>query len=504
VPFRVDQYNRPLLPARRFLAPVLVLNLYIGVSYRVATTRIPWSNEAWFANPAYTLAKAGYLGTPILESKGTWLRGIERHTYWILPVQPVLLGAWFWTFGFGLLQQQWFSIVSGAVAQAAAGAIAASVSRGLLAPPLAMAMVGLQPSFLDAAVNGRMEMLCLALGLTAYAAFFRLPPGHLWLAHTAAALSAFTHPCGVLFAAGLLLLSIWKKREALRPARLAVSAIPYLLLLGAWGGYIAQAPQDFRSQFLGNISGFAGEYSGRTRGSGMRHPFEAVRDEIVLRYLEPLGLGSGGHPARAIPFMLALLLIGGALVWPLLRAARVVPMLCSLWLLHVGILTFLEGMKFFEYLVYSTAILLLCAAIAGADWIGLRLPGWQLAALAMLVSVVSGCGIAVTAAGDDKVKQEWQPVLAYLSGLPPDTRIVAPAEFAYGLGFNGRFTDDVRLGYYSGREPDVVVAGSWYLDWIARAGERDPLLGEYLNRLLHERLKVGMRTGSYLVFVRRN
>ncbi len=493
-----------MLLTRRFLAPALVLALYIGVSYPMATTRIPWSNEAWFANPAYTLAKAGYLGTPILESRGTWLQGIERHTYWIMPVQPVLLGAWFWTLGFGLLQQQWFSIFSGAVAMAAAGVIAASVSRGLLAPPLAMAMVGLQPSFLDAAVNGRMEMLCVALGLTAYAAFFRLPPARLWLAHVAAALSVFTHPCGILFAAGLLLLTVWKKRETLRPSTLAVTAIPYMALLGAWGAYIGQAPQDFRSQFLGNISGFAGEYSGRTRGSGVRHPFGAVRDEIVLRYLEPLGLRVGGQPVRAIPFLVATLLTGFALVWWPLREVGQVPMLFSLWLLHAGLLTFLEGMKFPQYLVYSTALLLLCGAIAGADWIRLRLPGWQFAVVGMLVSVLSGCGVAVMAAGDFSAQQEWQPVMEYLSGLPGDTRIVAPAEFAYGLGFNGRFIDDVRLGYYSGREPNVVVAGSWYLDWFARAGQRDPRLGVYLNHLLHERLKVGMRTSSYVVYVRKS
>jgi hypothetical protein len=50
----------------------------------------------------------------------------------------------------------------------------------------------------------------------------------------------------------------------------------------------------------------------------------------------------------------------------------------------------------------------------------------------------------------------------------------------------------------------VVVAGSWYLDWFARAGQRDPRLGAYLNHLLHERLKVGMRTSSYVVYVRRS
>ena len=60
-----------------------------------------------------------------------------------------------------------------------------------------------------------------------------------------------------------------------------------------------------------------------------------------------------------------------------------------------------DGMKFFQYLVYSTALLLLCVAIAGADWIGLRLPGWQLAAVAMLMSVLSGCGVAVMAASYD-------------------------------------------------------------------------------------------------------
>lgn len=491
------------MAVRTLVAPALVLAVYVGLACPMAYTRIPWSNEAWFANPAYTLATAGYMGTPILESKGTWLRGIELRTYWIMPVQPVLLGGWFRIFGAGLRQQQWFSIAAGAAALLAVGSIAASLSDKLLAPPAAMAMVGLHPAFLEAAVNGRMEMLCLALGLIAYAAYFRLPTGRLWMAHAAAALSVFTHPCGILFAAGLLFLTVWRKREALRPVRLAAGALPYLLLLGAWGAYIARAPADFRSQFFGNISGFAGEYSGRSRVSAMRDPLGAARDEIVTRYLQPLGLAEGGQPLRAVSFLAAVFLTGYALCRPRPRPSGAVLWLAGLWALHAAMLTWLEGMKFFQYLVYSTALLLLCAAIAGADWIRLRLPGWPLAAAAMLASVVSGAETAAGAAEYDNAGREWRPVVEYLCALPAEARIVAPAEFAYGLGFDGRFTDDVRLGYETGREPDVVVAGSWYLDWFARAGARDPKLGAYLDRLLRQRLTVGMRTPAYVVYVRR-
>src|ERR1017187_4911123 len=59
------------------------LSVYLVRAVWPAVAGYIWDNEAWFASPAFTLIHKGYLGTTILASKGTWLEGIDRHTYWL-------------------------------------------------------------------------------------------------------------------------------------------------------------------------------------------------------------------------------------------------------------------------------------------------------------------------------------------------------------------------------------------------------------------------------------
>ncbi len=72
---------------------ILVLILYGLLASWRAHTGHPWDNEAWFANPAVNLLTKGFMGTTILESKGSWMEGLDRRTYWILPLH-VLAQAW--------------------------------------------------------------------------------------------------------------------------------------------------------------------------------------------------------------------------------------------------------------------------------------------------------------------------------------------------------------------------------------------------------------------------
>src|SRR5207244_7700472 len=82
-------------------------------------TRAPWQDEAWFGNPAYTLATQGFLGTTILDpASSTWksvkLSGIDRHTYWVMPLSLLLNAADFRIFGFGSIQMRVPSLLFGA------------------------------------------------------------------------------------------------------------------------------------------------------------------------------------------------------------------------------------------------------------------------------------------------------------------------------------------------------------------------------------------------------
>src|SRR5258708_17082696 len=100
--------------ANRFGVPLGgAIVLYLALASLTARCDYIWANEAWFASPAFNLLHKGYLGTTILESKGTWMEGIERHTYWIPPLYLLLQAAWYQVFGFGLISIRSLSMAAG-------------------------------------------------------------------------------------------------------------------------------------------------------------------------------------------------------------------------------------------------------------------------------------------------------------------------------------------------------------------------------------------------------
>src|SRR5260370_42710519 len=98
---------------KRRVFVVFIFALYIGLAVWKSAVTYIWSNEAWFASPALTLIHKGYLGTTILESKGTWMDGIEHRTYWVPPVYPLFEAGWYEIFGFSLFSLRSISVVAG-------------------------------------------------------------------------------------------------------------------------------------------------------------------------------------------------------------------------------------------------------------------------------------------------------------------------------------------------------------------------------------------------------
>ncbi len=76
---------------------------YLILAFSAAATNNISTNEAWFASPALNLLHKGFLGTTIIEPSGTWLAGIERHTYWVPPAHLLLQTCWYGLFGFSLI-----------------------------------------------------------------------------------------------------------------------------------------------------------------------------------------------------------------------------------------------------------------------------------------------------------------------------------------------------------------------------------------------------------------
>lgn len=64
-------------------------------------------------------------------------------------------------------------------------------------------------------------------------------------------------------------------------------------------------------------------------------------------------------------------------------------------------------------------------------------------------------------------ERQYMPVVTYLrKTTSPQQLIMGPAELAFEFGFDANITDDVYLGYHTGRQPDVIVIDPRYQSWL--------------------------------------
>src|ERR1700682_2725438 len=90
---------------------------YVVLSVARSLTTRHWSDEGWFANAPLNLVTKGWMGTTVAEQAGRpILNGIDRYTYWVMPLHLVLQAAWYKIFGFSLLTMRSLSLVFGLVA----------------------------------------------------------------------------------------------------------------------------------------------------------------------------------------------------------------------------------------------------------------------------------------------------------------------------------------------------------------------------------------------------
>src|SRR5262252_7448377 len=95
---------------------IAVLGLYLVLSIGLSLERPPICDEGWYTSPTLSLLHTGGMGSPVLESSGTYLKDIERYTYWMMPVHSLIQAPWFRLFGANLTSTRLLSVVSGLAA----------------------------------------------------------------------------------------------------------------------------------------------------------------------------------------------------------------------------------------------------------------------------------------------------------------------------------------------------------------------------------------------------
>jgi len=493
------------LPRKARWLPVIALVLFVGLSSGTLLLKRVVPNEGWFADTGWHLWTQGALRTTILESKGTWLAGIEQHTYWILPVYPLVQAGWYRIAGFSVRSLRALSVCCGIAVLAAwflilralGGALPALLGTLILATDYELTLMG---------AIGRMDMMCAAFGFGGIAAYLTLRERRLGtavvLSHVLAALACFTHPCGILPMLGLAAVTLYLDRDRLRMRLVLLAALPYLLLGAAYGIYIMQAPADFLRQFGGNISGLGGEITDITRFGGLKAPWTAVKREFMERWVTSFSLG-GQWSVYQVRILVLIVYFGAvvvALIDRTLRARREIRALLLMAGISVFVLCFLEGLKMHYYLVHVVPVLAALAIFWMLEWTSER-RSWRPWLVGAFMAAQAASTVAML--WEDSYHTEYLPAVDYLRAhAGPGELIMGSGELGFAFGFEGQVKDDVRLGYYSGRRPRYYVTSFWYLDWIDTAKRLEPLVYRHIQTELSAHYHEVFRNRGYTIYER--
>ncbi len=496
-----------MAPHSRALLAAIVL-YFAAIALYTGRHIAPYVDEAMVFSPARNLVLHGYMGTSVIDTtselrEGMSLRGIDRYTYQIMPFHFLVQAAWYKVVGMGLFRMRALSALFGVFAILAWYVIIARLSGNERAALLAAALIATDNVVINAGGFGRCDMICASLSAMAIASYVTLRERNLTLAliagHCFAAASVFTHPAGMLAALALVWIPIYLDRARLRIAFAPMVALPYLVAAGLWGLYILQAPDIFAEQLRTNVAG---------RLYGISQPWRAVIAEIQMRYLWEFGLRAGdGMVAHLKLFIFAVYVFAFFAVWftPRLRERRGIRVLLMLVISNLLVFTFFEGTKQGFYLVDVVPLYVGLFSIWIVDAWKNR-PALKPVLAAVLLAFVSlQLMRTVSVNRKDRFDNEYERVVQFLQQNVPQSRlIVGSCELAFERGFESDVVDDHRLGYFSGKRPDVVVVGERYREMFDSMREKHPELYRYVDQLLASQFVAVYDEHDYKVYFRRS
>jgi 4-amino-4-deoxy-L-arabinose transferase-like glycosyltransferase len=459
---------------RRLL--LVMAAVYVALAAGSSLTKRPWSDEGSFASPGYNLAMHGYMGTAgVSEENSRSFQGLSRHTYWIMPLTMVNQAGWYKLFGFSLFSMRSLSTFYGLLAMLCCYALVRKLTANWSAALVAAFIVATDFVVVSAGSMGRPDMMCAALGLAAWTCYLLLREKRfglaLLLSHALVAASGLSHPNGILYLVGLLLLMIWFDLRRLGWKQLVICAVPYVGGGIAYGLYILQSPSDFMAQFVGNA-----KLHGRL--SSFSSPLSAIAREVTDRYMTGFGLGTH-EPGHSGPIFLKSLVLlvyvagaAGALSIHSLRRVPGVRLLLLLFGVVSVILTFLDGLKYTLYLVHTVPLLAMLLALALCWLWGQNAAGKWLAFLTLAGLVALQAGGSLLRMKQNTYETRYAPAARFLRSACSDAALVMGSiEFWFDSDFDNRLLDDPYLGYYNHKQPGCIVVDDIYdiaFDSIAR------------------------------------
>lgn len=483
-----------------------MLAVYLCLAVGLDRTFLPWCDEAWFATPGLNLVAKGQFGTSVLDETATWgarnLKGIRTRTYWIMPLHPLLVGAWSLIAGRSLFAIRMLSTAWGVVALLAWFVTARKLAGEVRPALFAMALLAIDFQFVWCGAEGRMDMMTEALIASSFAAFLWLREKDFWKAvlasHALMAGAAFTHPIAIGGFAGLVFLTLYYDWRRIRIQHVALAAAPYVAAGIGWGLYILQDPAMFWGQFRGNMSGRF------YRPGGL---FEGIWADFSERYLWIYGMAPDTHGFSHIKIALFVLYAGAmtaAWLMPDFRKERGHRALMILILVQVLVYSNLDKNVQTYYLVHIMAPVIVLAGLV-MEWLlrTKRAPVWAMAVVGLAVVMVQ-LSTTVSRIRQDAYDTQFLDETKYLKQhSSPGDLIMGSAELGFELGFDGNLVDDYLLGYGSGKRPDIIVLDkNRYQDFIPKLKGPRPDAWRYTTELLARDFREVHRNPAYITYVR--
>jgi len=481
------------LPRLVWLVAAALAFVYIGSRFAVEVA--PNSNEAWFADAARNLWLKGYLGTSVLASKGTWLEGVDRHTYWAMPAHLLAQAGWYSAFGFSLTSLRFLSIAAGLAMIVGWYLVAGKLLKSWHLAGAVLLILAADVRIASYSANGRMDSFCACWGILGLAGYLLLRRRwHGWavlIGHTGVAVSGLTHPCGIIYAFDLLLLQWYFGGFRRMVGMWAWGSAPYVVFGAAFSVWVMQDWPSFVRQFGGNISGLAGEFGGTGRFSVLSQGWLGLEAEFQHRYMQS---------ARGWAAQFSLWFYFAGVVWLAMRSGlrkqRRIRLLFAMGSLHFAFFWLFEGLKLTNYLLHLVPLLILLTVIALRD----VLEGHRFRMAIGVGGLVLLNVLAVLEnSGGELREKNYEPVVRLLEKQRGRV-VTAPAEFAFAAGFDGQIEDDHRLGYYTGRKPDIFIANSWQRKWLDQADKLEPTVSKWIRHKLDDEYREIYRNETFVVW----
>jgi len=471
-------------------------------------TKRPFVDEGWFAASAMNILQNHHTGIQVADPLENAvladqpLPGIDQHLYTWMPTQEALMAGWYWLFGFSLFVLRANALLWGLVALLAWWRVARFLIGDDICAALATLLIGIDYVFIDAASDGRMDMMCMALWAAALAVYLELRTSRLGtailLSQSLVVLSCLTHPIGAVGFLCLVVLTLSLDLKRLRPFHLGLAALPYLAAALAVAAYVGSDFGVFWAQFsvgIGKRVGSSGTLLGSLVGEVRRY---------IVAYFPPYAR----HGLGALRLLVPLAFVG-AIAFVLTSAAlrRTTKLLVLLTAVAAIGLCVIDHGKLPYYLVNVTP--LYCLVLATSLVWGFRgrpTSRWMALVVCAVFLVLQISWIA-GAVIRDPFHKSFLPMTDFLQKqLTPDATVTASPELCFIFGFDPkRIRDHALLGYASGSYATfIVISQNVYGTAFEGFRKKRPQLAAYIDRTLGQCYERIYQSDFYEIYRRRD